>query len=317
MNMLSYKWLLPFGILIAIVCVPAFAAGCNQIGTQNVYVNAGVYPTDNSSPIGTVIASKTYRQASSDFLASCQAPHSIQYKMFYGRKSSTVGGDVYNTNVPGIGIRASISRENATNPPRVYNRNYAKNYEYVDVTVTLIKTGNMSPGALKTGDIAYLDFSKTANGVFINGVKVIMRSGGFYTPTCSVNTKNISVPLGTHYRKELSGVGSTTDKKKFNISLSCQYRAVVQMKLDAVADNAGGPGVIALSPDKGSATGVGVQVLHSTGTDPMTLGQEYLYSNSADSGNFNIDMYARYYQTGNIVTPGSANAMATFTMNYK
>ena len=85
-------------------------------------------------------------------------------------------------------------------------------------------------------------------------------------------------------------------------------------------DDAGKPGVIKLAQEPGVATGIGVQLLAGKNKEPVVLGNAKEMGTSASGSKDSeqtIDIIARYYQTDTQITPGSANASATFTMTYQ
>nr|WP_309139800.1 MULTISPECIES: fimbrial protein [unclassified Pseudomonas] len=77
-------------------------------------------------------------------------------------------------------------------------------------------------------------------------------------------------------------------------------------------------GVLSLTPGAGTATGVGLQVLHLSG-GPWMLSQNQLLNTVLGPGttSLNIPMSARYLQTASTITPGTANAVATYTIIYQ
>lgn len=82
--------------------------------------------------------------------------------------------------------------------------------------------------------------------------------------------------------------------------------------------------MLTLSPGSG-ATGVGVEILSGTtvlgyGADSNVLGNPGQWKAgtvSPGASVFSIPLTARYVQTDDVVTVGTANARATFTMSYQ
>ncbi|MCE9909581.1 fimbrial protein [Hafnia paralvei] len=130
---------------------------------------------------------------------------------------------------------------------------------------------------------------------------------------CDVTQSTIPVPLGNDIQANIfTGPGSTSTDVPFSIALNCDNGVRVSFQLDGT--DSGTPGVLALNNDSDSATGIGVQVLYKG--NPVTFGTVILDGLITSAGDHNIDFLARYYQTGNSVTGGPANATATFTMTY-
>ncbi|WP_257127520.1 fimbrial protein [Burkholderia sp. MSMB1078WGS] len=142
----------------------------------------------------------------------------------------------------------------------------------------------------------------------------------FTTSTCDVDTgsRSITVQLGDIRRDYFSGIGSTSTDRNFVINLNCSQPSGiynVTLKLNATRDNTGAPGVMALDERGDKATGVGIQLLMN-GT-PVEFGTFASVGSATTDTTLSVPMTARYYQTANPVTPGVANAVATFLVNYK
>ncbi|HEM6632135.1 TPA: type 1 fimbrial protein, partial [Citrobacter farmeri] len=62
---------------------------------------------------------------------------------------------------------------------------------------------------------------------------------------CTVTTPSVDVPMGDHDKSEFSGAGSSTDWVSFDIGLSCDVGARINVRIDATADaSAGSQGVM-------------------------------------------------------------------------
>ena len=78
---------------------------------------------------------------------------------------------------------------------------------------------------------------------------------------------------------------------------------------------AGSTGVIANTAGGGYAQNVGVQVLDGNG-NPVPF-DSAISAGPVTAGNFNVQLNARYYQTGATVTAGQVKATATYTLTYQ
>jgi hypothetical protein len=67
--------------------------------------------------------------------------------------------------------------------------------------------------------------------------------------------------------------------------------------------------------DYTTASGVGVQVMYNNA--PLALNSRIAVATTAADGTYAIPLKARYYQMQPAVTPGTANANATFTLTYQ
>lgn len=142
----------------------------------------------------------------------------------------------------------------------------------------------------------------------------------FVSGTCTVSStsRNITVPLGDIRIDSFKGVGSTSPDKKFNIDITCSKPAGtydIRLRFSGTADTSGAPGVLALRPEAGAASGVGVQMLMDGA--PVELGTDYSLGSAASTDNISKAMTARYYQIASVIKPGVANGIATFVVTYK
>ena len=140
-------------------------------------------------------------------------------------------------------------------------------------------------------------------------------------PTCTLVSDSISVPLGTHPDTRFTGLGATTDKVPFSIQLSCSGGDLnTQIKpfvtLSGTTDTQV-PSVLALTDSQ--VSGVGVEVLRNGAIQGFGAANGWQAGTiSQGTANFQIDLEARYRQIRNTVSGGgSANALATFTIDYQ
>lgn len=144
--------------------------------------------------------------------------------------------------------------------------------------------------------------------------------------TCSVASNvNQVVPLGPHTTSKSSGLGSgigqTSDAVPFNIQLNCEsllsgtFDVLMQFDGDAVS-GLSDLGVLSLNSSS-SASGVGVQILNEN-QQPIALTAPFnVAAYPLSTALVSVPLYARYYQTAETVSPGSANAVATYTISYQ
>lgn len=126
----------------------------------------------------------------------------------------------------------------------------------------------------------------------------------------------LDVTLGQIAKTAFTGAGSTAAATKFTLQLKDCPATVTKasVKFDGTAA-AGDNSVLALTQGAGVATGVGIQLSDSSNAVLP------LYTASAayplvSTGTNNLDFVARYIATAATVTPGPANSVASFTVNY-
>ncbi|WP_261373167.1 fimbrial protein [Yersinia bercovieri] len=147
---------------------------------------------------------------------------------------------------------------------------------------------------------------------FILGLPIYIRIN-----SCVLDTPDINFNLGKQQQKDFTRVGPIGSGQTQKIALTCDPNTKYFLQVDGNAEP-GHSGVMKLTPGAGVATGVGVQLLANS--QPVEFSKAKEMGNTATSGTNikeTIDITARYYQTENRVTPGTANASATFTMTYQ
>lgn len=185
-------------------------------------------------------------------------------------------------------------------------------YENDAVTIELVKTGPIADGTTIQGSLADFKAGK-ASGSIVDAAINLANSVTFTAPACQVTTSNINVTLPTVTSQAFSGVNSVAGTTPFQIKLTCSSGAILRMTLDTATPVAGKTGVIAPS---GSASGVGVQLLDSSGITPVQFGVVKTIG-ATPTGALSINYFARYYQTGANVGAGLLSATATFTLSYQ
>lgn len=232
----------------------------------------------------------------------------------------TDGNGIAQTNVPGVGIRIHwiYDGSNVLVPKDPYATTWGPALFWREGPrwqLELIKTGAISAGALQTGD--YVVYG--VGGILISKL-VVAGGGNIVTPSCSLLSPNINVPLGTRLKSEFGNPGSATPWQAFDIQLNCEPSARINVRIDATADTSGAPGVMRLDRQKGdmAATGVGIQLwFRPDGGSPVVFGQETNYYTSLYGGREVVKLKARYYQTQDKITAGKADSTATFTLTYR
>ncbi|AXH63189.1 fimbrial protein [Providencia huaxiensis] len=126
----------------------------------------------------------------------------------------------------------------------------------------------------------------------------------------------LKVNLGQVSKKALPNAGSTAAATKFTIKLINCPATVTTASVKFDADSyIGDDEVIKLKEETGVATGVGIQITDDTNkiVPLFTASKAYPLQQNVEN---NLDFRARYIAKSDTVTPGPANATATFTINY-
>ncbi|CNH56986.1 putative fimbrial subunit [Yersinia aldovae] len=233
--------------------------------------------------------------------------------------------DVFNTNLAGVGIKHVVAKSpncKLSSPTLITCDIKLKEHEihflirklfYKTAAIQEFGTINIPQGHIKY----YLeedgpDTAKDLPGL-LEAKSVLVSKNG-----CTLNTPDLNFNLGKHQQNTFKGMGSTGQEITQPIILSCNPKTKYSLTVNG--DDAGKPGVITLAQEPGAAKGIGVQLLTEKDNQPIILGSAKEMGTTASSGTNlqeTIDITARYYQTENTITPGSANASATFTMTYE
>lgn len=244
-----------------------------------------------------------------------------------------LGNSVYATSIPGIGYK--IHTPLGANPVPVdwpktlYNRYQSMVYEHI-VVIDLVKTGSIGHGGTLSGEFARWAFAgKTYFSYQFTGSITVKPM----SPTCTVTTPSIVVPFGNISKTVFSGVGSTSGSRSLNIRLLCKggdagTSTPVHVTLTDATNPANRTTSLSLTTAS-TAGGVAIQLLkdnvvlgYGADSDAADNANRWSAGASAASTNvggvfFDIPLTARYVQTGTVITPGSANGKATFTMSYQ
>ncbi|AJI96351.1 fimbrial family protein [Yersinia ruckeri] len=242
--------------------------------------------------------------------------------------------NLYETNVPGIGIRFALGIDsrctrNPVNPaimecpadkihqlvvdapPHAYLVNYANNQTSSRGNITLpdnlefkVRYDNGPEKTLLTIQTGHLTYEYKRYG-------------------CTLETPSVNLPLGEVKANEFRGIGSMS---KTNIAkqihLTCDPDTSYSLTINGKSV-ANYPDILQLDQTSGHASGIGVKFEAGDSTkkyQDMKLGEE-TYMHKTDSNGVSIkkiiDIRASYFQTENRITPGTANASATFTVTYQ
>lgn len=148
--------------------------------------------------------------------------------------------------------------------------------------------------------------------------------------SCQVTTSSINVGMGTVNKAEFKGVNTVAGSpQSFNIPVFCAIPTDVKIGFFGVAADPSLSDTLALSQQPGAAKGVGVRLSYGNNTAPapsagsaVKINQaanlpvlKHITASSAGTAE-NINFIAQYVQTGETVSPGAANSIATFTLIY-
>ncbi|MBU9833566.1 type 1 fimbrial protein [Rahnella sp. L72c] len=301
-----------------------------------------------SYPVGSVIARAKAGnidafRCKKTFTGELLPPQTFGAKALGTFDTMINGRRIYKTNVNGIGyaitggtdayqgcsnneydITGSNTIKNDPNTVILCGENFAANKRSGGITVTFYKTASVvSPGTITARDVG--SFIMLVNDhllgpeavVRINPITVIV-------PACTLSSTSISVDMGNVSKHSFKGKGSTPGEeytREFNLSMICNAHTLVKYMMDGDIYNAA-DGIINTITGTGTASGVGIQILHN-GTNntiwniPLRLREVITGGSPSADGDFSIPLKTRYYQTDSKISAGRANGLVTFTMFYE
>lgn len=175
----------------------------------------------------------------------------------------------------------------------------------------------LSALSLSSSYVSAADTAKTT----VNGGTVHFK-GEIVSAACAVDAGSVdqTVQLGQVKLSKLATPGSTSSAVGFNIKLDdCDTNIATKASVafSGTAVDATNNSVLALQNSAaGGATNVGVQILDQTGAPLVLDGATFSAATTLNDGTNVIPFQARYYATGE-VSPGTANADATFKVQYE
>lgn len=300
------------------LCSVPVEADCNYQGegfepAQPFNIQQPAVYVQRDAPVGTVISS--FITNGTGDIDYCTGTGTITYEMIKFSNPSAIP-NYYNTNVPGVGISLRFTSAGWYFSK---NRQYSVSSPTVTVVapleVTLIKTGEITSGAIGSGLLAkaYGDDGIQSLAVNFTGNQVTQLA-------CSITTPDLSFPLGDISAANFgSAVGTVPSgaQNTQNLGLDCDTNANINVMLQGTQNpDAGARSVLALTGQGNVdvAKGVGVQLLYNGA--PLELNSRIVLKRSA-GGQESFPVTARYYQTQPTVTTGKANASATLDLTYQ
>ena len=311
------KLLLICALMVGALYSTLSLAVCTLTSQWNLTVSLGSMTVQRDAPVGSIIGTRGY--ANTNESAICDASTSRYRTLTYQGGVQSSVSNVYNTNIPGVGIQLINTFSNPAevwNWTRVDSSTPSLKATHHDITVNIIKTGPVTSGVLSTGEIGNEKFSTA--GSYITTEIINMGAGNSVTAlACSIVNTNIPVPLDDVLGASLTGVGTTAKRKDFSVGLSCDAGARINVTLAGQQhSDTSATGVLQLSNplSASTATGVGIQMLYNN--SPMPLNTNLVLKTSS-GGAETFPFSAQYYQTRSSVTTGTANATATLNITYQ
>ena len=341
--MYLFRFVLILFSLVMVLTENAAAANCTT--SQTVIQSTNISPdkivlgqNPKLGPIGNVISipsgsSATVKCSSGSVTSNWMTLLILNESMV----KSSYASDVYETNVPGIGVKIWNEFKHSSNTGNLVVHNYLQKW-YTHAISTSISAGSYLTGIkmqfyvigpVVSGKIKLPEPFVSAwfnNSVSIsNGAKYsvlnIPTQIDVVVPTCE--TSNLIVKMGKHDVTDFSGVGSTGREIPFDFEINnCpSLMKSVSYMLEAA------PGVEIVGSDSeqyltlnssSNAKGIGIQVLQASNGQPVQFNQKIkINSGTTVESKYSIPMKARYIKVDNQVSGGIANSSMMITMSYE
>ena len=256
---------------------------------------------------------------------TCTARESL----IFGNSEFTPMGKYVKTNVSGVLLNA----QGQSSSIWLYPNNGANDVRPIPAN------GNISPFFLTAGPaggniiVHQIVSGKLLKGGMVNGgllvnistsdgldiMDITVSNFTVTVPTCTVNSYDSQVNLGSVFTQRMKGVDSVTNAMPFAINMTCAATSGLSSGLTPTLTFSGDAAGTKLNAfaNKGSASGVGVQLMYNGKTvmpnQVASLGK--LTSSKPLTKDYKFT--AQLYQLSDTVTPGSVDTTATFTLNYQ
>lgn len=311
LNLVTLGYLL--GLCLAILApLSAHAGYCTSApGARVASINLGAITVQRDLPIGAEIASVVYPAGKTLIAESCTDGADVEADVSGSFPAQTL--PIFRSGVDGVGLKIQIQGQqmSSTSMKTSLPHNGSDPVYNPEIKVTLIKTGNITPGAVTQGEVISLKGNSSDNQQYtLLNANII---GGVVTQaSCEITGSSIiPVNMGEGKTNDFAGKGSTLPPKLVQIPLMCDSGTKVNISFAATSSL--GNGIIDLT--SGGAEGIGIQLkLHGT---PVTFDQAMFVAQASEQGAFTIPLTAAYIKTRDTIKTGPANAVANFTVSYQ
>lgn len=325
------QYLLPAGLSLWFMVSPCQADCVFNTGTASTTTfNIPALTVNEDAEPGTVLYEQTV--IGGNINVRCHNVGAPLYQGYTQLTSSDKRADnplpeVYQTNVPGIGIQAAwantasatLKKGNLITP---WHTGTAKtdNTTYdlaVKTGLRIVVTGPVSSGVVET---SRLQADWKYDDLVIGRLRFSPITVNVKANTCNLLEHNITVPLRNIMISEIhDGYSDVVSDSRFKIQLEqCDAGLKVDYKFTSAGSTgvSGNSDILAIADNNGAAQGVGLQILDSD-NNVIQFDREYsVATKTSDGQSFTIPLQARYIQTGT-VKAGKVDSVATFEVFYR
>ncbi len=326
---------------LSILCFGAWqgisAACIPQRGSTSVDIpmNVGRVVVRPSHAVGEVLHKANFIITPNGSTAYCDGSGgTIHAVLSQNPNLSAVGNSVYDTNIPGIGIRLYREALDAsyfsgyypyvrnTEPFTTYN--LADGYFVVEIIKTATTTGS---GAFNPGRYSSYGYPNTSeplltSTVYGNAITIASSS-------CEIQgNSNRFITLAPVSKSDFKGIGSTQAEQAFSMTILCNGGAnptdymeknIISLSYDFTPEANTQNAIKNIAANGSKAEGVSTQLVWDGPNKQVINNKDKFHLGTVNSNQtieYQIPMTARYYQSGATVTPGKVTGLATMTIQY-
>lgn len=275
----------------------------------------GDVAVDRDTPVGTVLKTVTVNFPYVGVQCDGGTEGRFEVKTF---TTPSALDKVFDTNIPGIGIRESVYY--GTAPFETYSPN--STYMRIEwVKIELVKTSASSvAGYLTQGTIFDWSVGEGQGAPATQPVVNIKLASGYISINpCVLESRNLSFAIGNVPAEQFRQIGTVSNETvKADLSLSCDKNINVDVTLNGVQNSETSDASVLTLANPGSegvAKGIGVQLLYNGA--PLKLNERLEMEATQSNGVVTYPITARYIQTQDKIEAGKANAAATLNVTYQ
>ncbi|WP_330983310.1 MULTISPECIES: fimbrial protein [Enterobacterales] len=292
------------------------ASNCTVLDGKSYRVLTASIPLDPDAPDGSVLY-RRYVDTSGPKIACLSG--SAQYKSEMTNKTVTgvnADGNIFETGIPGVGIQISdlmMSNRKVPNKGALSPNDLLPAWSTSGrIRVDFIKTGPISQGYIRGGKVAeYKVDDYTVASIEVKG------NQSWVIKSCTIDSadRNKTVQLGNYRASDFSSVGSTTVDKYFSLTLNCQQDSTPVYLSFEPTTGSSGDGILTLDKSgTDSASGIAIEILNKSDRTPLVFNNAIKYHSGSEK-KIEISYIAHYKKINSTVSPGTANAAMTFTID--
>ncbi|NHB86218.1 fimbrial protein [Photorhabdus tasmaniensis] len=249
-------------------------------------------------------------------IVNCDNNESISFETTSGRIEFSKNSGLIKTSVNNLYFLVSYDGNGSS----ISDDGINKKITFRDIGRLKIKfhqENNIKPGStLEHGLISSLS---TSDGKKLINIRY-NKDNIIGSQSCMTSTPYKEIKLGKIYSSAFKGEGSIAGRNDFNIVIQCKDKDnIPKISFTGKVVNASLNSIIKLHQYSGGniAEGIGIQLLHENRPVYMNTPLNIIKWGTSEEDLYYLPLTVHYYQTGNKITAGKANAIVHFTIEYK